>query len=78
MSVLFFCGACAAGVELVLKGGGVEMQRTREGDGKLAALAKEAGLRAGNFLEPDPELDPPDLPSAADWLKQEDLQSVPV
>lgn len=57
-------------------GGG--LQKTREGDGKLAALAKEAGLQAGAFLEPDPELDPPDLPSAAAWLKTEELQAIPL
>jgi hypothetical protein len=52
--------------------------QSKAGDGKLAALAQEGNLRAGSFLEPDPEVDLPDLPSAADWLKQLGLQAVPL
>eukprot|EP00884_Botryococcus_braunii_P007223 jgi/Botrbrau1/16501/Bobra.0142s0095.1 len=50
----------------------------KAGEGKLAALAKEADIHASAFLEADPEIDPPDLPSVEDWLKEEGLQAVPV
>jgi len=35
-----------------------------------------AGLKGGDFLEADPELDPSDLPSVADFLAAEGLTAL--
>jgi hypothetical protein len=52
--------------------------QTKGSEAKLKSVVEEAGLKAGTFLEPDPELDMPDLPDAATWLKSEGLSAVPV
>ena len=49
-----------------------------EGDDKLKKLCEAADLKASSFLETDPELDPPDLPTVEAFLKAEKLESVPV
>lgn len=38
--------------------------------GDMQKLAVDAGVKGGEFLSADPDLDPPDMPSVADWLAE--------
>ena len=51
--------------------------QNKGGDAKLKSVVEEGSLKAGTFLEPDPDLDI-DLPDAASWLTSVGLSVVPV
>ena len=50
----------------------------KAGKEKLVQLCASADLKAGTFLAADPELDPPDLPDVATFLKEQGLSDVPI
>jgi hypothetical protein len=51
--------------------------QAKDGEDKLRQRAVDAKIKASEFLELDTELDPPDLPSAEAFLKQEGLSFIP-
>lgn len=52
----------------------LDVTQEKGGEDKLKELA--AGLKGSDFLEADPELDPPDLPSVPDFLAAEGLTAL--
>ena len=52
--------------------------QAKSGEARLKDLCAKGKLQAGEFLTADPEIDPPDLPTAHDFLSAQGLAVIPI